>query len=68
MTSNPLGFIGLGAMGRPMAINLVKSGQALAVCDLNPTATDILGGGGVRPRSRRSLRHRLRLHADGGER
>ena len=47
MTSNPLGFIGLGAMGRPMAINLVKSGQALAVCDLNPTATDILAQRGA---------------------
>ena len=40
--TNPIGFIGLGAMGRPMAINLAESGQALVVCDLNPTATDIL--------------------------
>lgn len=40
--TNPMGFVGLGAMGRPMAINLAASGQALVVRDVNPTATDIL--------------------------
>ncbi len=31
-----IGFIGLGIMGRPMALNLVKAGYALTVYDLNP--------------------------------
>ena len=29
-----IGFIGLGAMGRPMAANLQRAGHALQVCDL----------------------------------
>lgn len=44
---NPIGFVGLGAMGRPMAVNLAKSGQVLVVRDLNPTATDILAQRGA---------------------
>ena len=31
-----LGFVGLGQMGRPMACNLLKSGAALTVNDLDP--------------------------------
>lgn len=31
-----IGFIGLGAMGKPMAINLVKKGFPLLVRDINP--------------------------------
>jgi 3-hydroxyisobutyrate dehydrogenase-like beta-hydroxyacid dehydrogenase len=42
MSDHPIGFVGLGAMGRPMAVNLAKSGQSLVVRDPNPTATDIL--------------------------
>jgi 4-hydroxybutyrate dehydrogenase/sulfolactaldehyde 3-reductase len=30
-----VGFIGLGAMGRPIARNIVKAGHALTVCDLD---------------------------------
>ena len=45
--TNPIGFVGLGAMGRPMAINLVNSGQSLIVRDPNPTATDILAQRGA---------------------
>jgi 4-hydroxybutyrate dehydrogenase/sulfolactaldehyde 3-reductase len=37
-----LGFIGLGAMGRPMATNLVKNGFDLIVYDLNAAAVDAL--------------------------
>lgn len=30
-----LGFIGLGEMGKPMALNLIKCGELLTVCDVN---------------------------------
>ena len=30
-----LGFIGLGEMGKPMAMNLLKCGEPLIVCDMN---------------------------------
>ena len=33
-----VGFIGLGIMGKPMALNLRKAGVALMVSDLNPAA------------------------------
>ena len=33
-----VGFIGLGNMGNPMALNVLKSGFALTVFDLNPEA------------------------------
>ena len=35
-----IGFIGLGRMGRPMAINLVKKGFAVTVCDIHPAGVD----------------------------
>lgn len=47
MTTSPLGFVGLGAMGRPMAVNLAKSGQPLVVRDLDQTANDILAQRGA---------------------
>lgn len=34
-----VGFIGAGAMGGPMAHNVLKAGYALTVCDRNPAAT-----------------------------
>ncbi|MBL8381746.1 MAG: NAD(P)-dependent oxidoreductase [Burkholderiales bacterium] len=34
-----IGFIGLGRMGRPMAINLVRKGFDLTVLDIQPAAT-----------------------------
>ena len=30
-----IGFIGLGHMGAPMALNLLKAGHTLSVCDMN---------------------------------
>ena len=36
MSKKRIGFIGLGAMGKPMAKNLIKAGYALTVYDLNP--------------------------------
>jgi 3-hydroxyisobutyrate dehydrogenase-like beta-hydroxyacid dehydrogenase len=42
-----MGFVGLGAMGRPMAINLVNSGQPLVVRDPNSAAAAILAQRGA---------------------
>ena len=36
-----IGYVGLGAMGRPMAVNLAKSGQSMVVRDIDQTANDI---------------------------
>ena len=47
MSDSPIGFVGLGAMGRPMAVNLAKSGQSRVVRDVNPTANDILAQRGA---------------------
>lgn len=35
-----IGFIGLGIMGRPMSINLIKAGHSLAVYDIVPARVD----------------------------
>lgn len=35
-----VGFIGLGVMGRPMALNLMKAGYSLSVFDINQEAVD----------------------------
>src|ERR1700675_369542 len=37
-----VGFIGLGNMGRPMALNLVKHGFALVVHDVDPAKVEPL--------------------------
>ena len=47
MSDSPIGFVGLGAMGRPMAVNLAKSGPSRVVRDVNPTANDILAQRGA---------------------
>ena len=36
MTMKKIGFIGLGIMGKPMAINLLKAGYSLTVYDIVP--------------------------------
>ena len=42
-----IGFIGLGHMGLPMAINLIKAGHEVTGYDLNPQAMDdLLAAGG----------------------
>ena len=44
-----VGFIGLGVMGAPMALNILKKGHQLTVFDLNPQAVATLvkaGAGG----------------------
>ncbi len=42
-----IGFIGLGAMGRPMAVNLVDAGYGLVVCDTDESKTAILAQRGA---------------------
>jgi len=42
-----IGFIGLGAMGKPMAQNLLKAGHEMYVCDINTKATIELQNGGA---------------------
>ena len=43
-----IAFIGLGNMGAPMALNLVKAGHALTVYDLMPAAVEMLTAAGAR--------------------
>ncbi|WP_033294945.1 NAD(P)-dependent oxidoreductase [Amycolatopsis jejuensis] len=47
MTTPRIGFIGLGAMGAPMAMNLVKAGYAVTVFDLSPPAVNRLRDAGA---------------------
>jgi 3-hydroxyisobutyrate dehydrogenase len=42
-----IGFIGLGNMGKPMALNLVRSGYPLTVHDLNPKPVEELATAGA---------------------
>lgn len=42
-----LGFIGLGAMGRPMAVNLAEAGHEIVVCDLDRTRASIVAQHGA---------------------
>ena len=45
---NKVGFIGLGIMGRPMALNLVKGGVDLYVNDIDPAAVNVLTDAGAK--------------------
>lgn len=42
-----IGFIGLGIMGKPMALNLIKAGHSLTVNDLNSEAVKALQDAGA---------------------
>ncbi|MDE3155737.1 MAG: NAD-binding protein [Acidobacteriota bacterium] len=42
------GFVGLGRMGRPMALNLCRKGHALVVHDINPEPVAALVAAGAR--------------------
>ena len=42
-----IGYIGLGAMGRPMAVNIVSAGHDVVVYDLNENQTKILAQRGA---------------------
>ncbi len=50
MTATTVGFIGLGFMGRPMALNILEKGHALVVHDLEETAVDALVAAGATAR------------------
>ena len=43
----PIGFIGLGAMGEPMALNLVKTGRRLVVWNRSPGKAAALAAAGA---------------------
>lgn len=43
-----IGFIGVGTMGRPMALNLIKAGHELTVYDVVPAAVEVVVAGGAR--------------------
>jgi 3-hydroxyisobutyrate dehydrogenase len=45
--SAPVGFIGLGAMGEPMALNLVKAGTPLLVWNRSPLKCGVLAEAGA---------------------
>lgn len=45
--SDRIGFVGLGSMGKPMALNLVKGGYDLLVFDTNPAAVKALVDAGA---------------------
>jgi 3-hydroxyisobutyrate dehydrogenase len=45
--SAPVGFIGLGAMGEPMALNLVKARTPLLVWNRSPAKCDVLARAGA---------------------
>ncbi len=44
----PIGFIGLGIMGRPMARNLLRKGRTVLVYDISPAASEELAQHGAR--------------------
>ncbi len=45
--SNKTGFIGLGAMGGPMALNMIKAGIPLVVHDTDPAKSERLAAAGA---------------------
>ena len=49
-----IGFIGLGVMGRPMALNLIKAGHKLTVWARRPEATRPLSAAGAVDSTQRS--------------
>ena len=49
MELRKVGFIGLGTMGHPMALNLLKAGFSLKVYDIMPAAVQSLAESGASP-------------------
>ena len=47
MTSKPVGFIGLGSMGEPMALNLVRAGTRAIVWNRSPEKACALAAAGA---------------------
>src|SRR3954471_4634778 len=48
MPSETIGFIGLGIMGRPMALNLIKAGYKLVVTSRSRGPIDALASAGAK--------------------
>ena len=48
MNTQPVGFIGVGQMGLPMARNLLSAGFELVVFDVNPKALAAVQAAGAR--------------------
>jgi len=59
-----IGFVGLGEMGRRMALRLLKVGFSLAVHDLRPDAVAELAAEGVRPAGARAAKDAAELARD----
>src|SRR5271169_391992 len=51
MASEVIGFIGLGIMGKPMALNLIKAGHSLVVHSRSPKPVDELVAAGAKAAS-----------------
>ena len=62
MASGPIGLIGLGIMGKPMARNLLKAGHKLVVYDIVPQAIDeIMSEGAEGARSAKEVAEKCEL-------
>ncbi|MBI4183573.1 MAG: NAD(P)-dependent oxidoreductase [Proteobacteria bacterium] len=59
MTASPIGFVGLGVMGAPMAARLIEAGHALVLCDPREVAlAPLLARGAEAAASPRALADR----------
>ncbi len=57
-----IGFIGLGIMGKPMALNLIRAGYNLAVNDINPLPVEeLVSAGAIGLSSPRSVAEQSRV-------
>ena len=61
MTALPLGFVGLGAIGNPLARALLESGQRLVVHDVEASRAESLGSGAQVARSPRDVADRAEV-------
>jgi 2-hydroxy-3-oxopropionate reductase len=62
MANGPIGFIGLGIMGKPMTRNLLKAGHKLVVYDIVPAALDeIMSEGAEGARSCKEVAEKCEL-------
>jgi 2-hydroxy-3-oxopropionate reductase len=62
MANGPIGLIGLGIMGKPMARNLIKAGHRLVVYDIVPQAVDeIMSEGAEGGRSAKEVAEKCEL-------
>ena len=55
-----VGFIGLGIMGRPMTLNLLKAGVDLTVYDISEKAVQVIADAGAKQPLRRKKLRKIR--------